>query len=242
MLPKITQPEFEITLPVIQRKVKFRPFLVREEKVLMIGKEGNAKDQLNTMIQILNEVVLSPKNFNARDLTSVDVEYMFMHLRAKSVNNVVKLKYKDTEDEKIYDFELDLNSIEPIFAEDRSNIVDIGPYKVELREPTLAILEKLELNMDDAKDPDNPDVSPEQIDTVFNLLAHCLIKVYDDEQVYDDFTLEEAKEWFQAIDVKSFEEVQSFFESAPKLEHKLEYVNKKGNNRLITLRGIQDFF
>ena len=95
MLPKITQPEFEITLPVIQRKVKFRHFLTGEEKVLMIGKEGNAKDQLNTMIQILNEVVLSPKNFNARDLTSVDVEYMFMHLRAKSVNNVVKLKYKD---------------------------------------------------------------------------------------------------------------------------------------------------
>ena len=55
MLPKITQPEFEITLPVIQRKVKFRPFLVREEKVLLIGKEGNANDQLNTMIQILNE-------------------------------------------------------------------------------------------------------------------------------------------------------------------------------------------
>ena len=120
MLPKITQPEFEITLPVIQRKVKFRPFLVREEKILLIGKEGNARDQLNTMIQILNEVVLSPKNFNARDLTSVDVEYMFMHLRAKSVNNIVKLKYKDTEDESIYDFELDLNTIEPIFSEDRS--------------------------------------------------------------------------------------------------------------------------
>ena len=98
MLPKITQPEFEITLPVIQRKIKFRPFLVREEKVLLIGREGNAKDQLNSMIQILNEVVLSPKNFDARDLTSVDVEYMFMHLRAKSVNNIVKLRAAGLED------------------------------------------------------------------------------------------------------------------------------------------------
>ena len=242
MLPKITQPEFEITLPVIQRKVKFRPFLVREEKVLMIGKEGNAKDQLNTMIQILNEVVLSPKNFNARDLTSVDVEYMFMHLRAKSVNNVVKLKYKDTEDEKIYDFELDLNTIEPIFAEDRSNIVDIGPYKVELREPTLAILEKLELNMDDAKTITTDEVSQEQIDGVFSLLGHCLVKVTDGDQVYDDFTVQEAKEWFQSIDIKAFESLQTWFETAPKLEHTFEYVNDLGNDRKITLRGIQDFF
>ena len=68
-LPKITQPEFEITLPVLQKKVKFRPFLVKEEKVLLVGKEGNAGEQLNAMINLLEDVVLSPKNFNARDLT-----------------------------------------------------------------------------------------------------------------------------------------------------------------------------
>ena len=240
-LPKITQPEFEITLPVIKKKIKFRPFLVKEEKVLLVGKEGSPSEQMNAMISIVEDVVLSPKNFNAKDLTSTDLEYLFMHLRSKSVNNIVKLKYQDKEDESVYDIEIDLDTLEPVIDPDRDYTISIGDYKVELKDPTVGIMEKVGVGLEGV-DPDNPDVSPEQIDTVFNLLAHCLIKVYDDEQVYDDFTLEEAKEWFQAIDVKSFEEVQSFFESAPKLEHKLEYVNKKGNNRLITLRGIQDFF
>ena len=73
-LPKITQPEFEITVPVLQKKVKFRPFRVKEEKVLLVGKEGNAGEQLNAMINLLEDVVLSPKNFNARDLTVCDME------------------------------------------------------------------------------------------------------------------------------------------------------------------------
>ena len=80
-LPKLTQPEFEITLPVIKRKIKFRPFLVKEEKLLLIGKEGDAKDQLNAMKQVLQSVVLSPKNFDPDDLTVTDIEYLFMHLR-----------------------------------------------------------------------------------------------------------------------------------------------------------------
>ena len=99
-LPKITQPEFEITLPVIKRKVKFRPFLVKEEKILLVGKEGSSEDQMNAMMQILRNVVTSPKGFDPSDLTATDVEYLFMHLRGKSVNNVVQLKYKDKEDEK----------------------------------------------------------------------------------------------------------------------------------------------
>ena len=242
-LPKITQPEFEITLPVIKKKIKFRPFLVREEKVLLVGKEGSSGEQLNAMINLVEDVVLSPKNFNARDLTATDLEYLFMHLRAKSVNNIVKLKYQDKEDESVYDFELDLNTLEPTIDPDREYTLDIGDYKVEVKDPTIGIMEKVGMGLEGLDPNQNPeDVSPEQVDTVFGLLAHCLIKVYDNEQVYDDFTIDEAKEWFSAIDVKSFESIQTFFESGPKLEHKLEYVNKKGNNRTITLRGIQDFF
>ena len=98
-LPTITQPEFEITLPVIGKKVKFRPFLVKEEKVLLVGKEGSANDQMNAMMQTLKNVVISPANFDPEDLTTVDVEYLFMHLRGKSINNIVELKYKDKEDD-----------------------------------------------------------------------------------------------------------------------------------------------
>ena len=152
-LPKITQPEFEITLPVIKRKIKFRPFLVREEKVLLVGKEGAAGEQLNAMINLVEDVVLSPKNFNARDLTATDLEYLFMHLRAKSVNNIVKLKYQDKEDESVYDFEVDLNTLEPTIDPDREYTLDIGDYKVELKDPTIGIMEKVGMGLE-GLDPD----------------------------------------------------------------------------------------
>lgn len=238
-LPKITQPEFEITLPVIGKKVKFRPFLVNEEKVLLVGKEGSPTEQMNAMIQILKSVVLT-KNFNPRDLTTVDMEYLFLHLRAKSINNIVKLRYKDTEDESIQDFELDLNEVQPNIDPDRSNTLELDGYKVELKEPTIAILEKVGDNLD--ADAMQGDISPEQVQGVFTLLAHCLVKVYDDKEVYDDFTIDEAIDFFKQISVTSFELIQNHFDSAPKLEHTLEYTNNKGTKRSIKLSGIQDFF
>ena len=137
-LPKITQPEFEITLPVIKKKIKFRPFLVKEEKILLVGKEGSAGDQIRAMRNILETVVLSPKNFSAGDLTVTDLEYLFMHLRGKSVDNIVKLRYKDTEDEEIYDFEVDINDVEPTFTEGRSYEVPVGSLTLELKDPTMA--------------------------------------------------------------------------------------------------------
>jgi len=81
-----------------------------------------------------------------------------------------------------------------------------------------------------------------QAETVFGLLAHCLVKVWDANEVYDDFTIEEAKEFIRGMDIKSFEQVQNFFNTAPKLEHTLEYKNSLGNDRSIVLRGISDFF
>ena len=96
--------------------------------------------------------------------------------------------------------------------------------------------------MDDAKTITTDEVSQEQIDGVFSLLGHCLVKVTDGDQVYDDLIVQEAKEWFQSIDIKAFESLQTWFETAPKLEHTFEYVNDLGNDRKITLRGIQDFF
>ena len=110
-LPKIATPTYELVLPSTEQPIEFRPFLVKEEKVLLVGKEGSAVDQMRAIKQILKNVVLSPKNFNPGDLTSTDVEYLFMHLRGKSVNNIIQLKYRDKEDEQVYDFEVDIEEI-----------------------------------------------------------------------------------------------------------------------------------
>lgn len=235
-LPKITQPEFEITLPVLQKKVKFRPFLVKEEKVLLVGKEGNAGEQLNAMINLLGDVVLSPKNFDARDLTVCDMEYLFMHLRAKSVNNLVKLKYKDNDDGDVYDFEINIDEVEPTIDPDRSKTFAAGDLMVEMRDPTIGIMEKAGVSMDGLKKEDA------STDDMFKLLAHCLVQVTDKDSVYDDFTIQEAIDFLSSLDIKTFENIKVFFETAPTLTHDLEYVNKNGKDRKITLRGIQDFF
>ena len=235
-LPKITQPEFEITLPVLQKKVKFRPFLVKEEKVLLVGKEGNAGEQLNAMINLLEDVVLSPKNFDARDLTVCDMEYLFMHLRAKSVNNLVKLKYKDNEDGDVYDFEINIDDVEPTIDPDRSKTFAAGDLMVEMKDPTVGIMEKAGVSMDGLKEDDASS------DDMFQLLAHCLVQVTDKDSVYDDFTIQEAIDFLSSLDIKTFEHIKEFFESAPTLTHELTYVNKNGKDIKITLRGIQDFF
>lgn len=232
-LPKIQQPHFDLTLPVCQKKIKFRPFLVKEEKILLVGKEGGQSQQMSAMKQILKEVVVSPKNFNPNDLNLCDMEYLFLNLRARSVQNVVELKYRDREDEQVYDFTIDLDELEPTFHEDHVNEIDLdGNIGVKLREPTLGMVEKLDIQEGEEANRDN----------VYKLLAGCIEQVYDKKEVYDDFTTEEAIEFLQNLDMVMFEKIKQFYDTLPKLTHELTYVNKNGNNRSIKLQGLADFF
>jgi len=241
-LPKLTQPEFEITLPVIKRKIKFRPFLVKEEKLLLIGKEGDVKDQLKAMKQILRAVVLSPKNFDPDDLTVTDIEYLFMHLRGKSVDNIVKLRYRDNEDEQAYDFEVDINDVQPKFTEGRSYDIPVGNLVLQLKDPTLKVMRESGVNIDEINMADDAGKDQMAMDSIFDMLGHCLVKVYDNDQVYDDFTHQEAIEFLRGIDINSFVKIQEFFETAPRLEHTIKYKNNLGSDREIVLRGLSDFF
>ena len=114
-LPKVNIPIIELTIPSIKKLVKFRPFLVREEKILLIAQQsGSDTDILNALKQIINNCVQEP-NFDVDDLTTFDLEYMFLKIRAKSVENIVKLKYFDHEDEKTYEVDVDLDKIEVEF-------------------------------------------------------------------------------------------------------------------------------
>ena len=99
-LPKLDTPLYNVTLPVSQKKISFRAFKVKEEKVLLTGKEGSAEDQLAAMRQLLINCVEKPVKFNPGELSMPDVEYLFIQLRARSVQNVVELKYRDKEDNK----------------------------------------------------------------------------------------------------------------------------------------------
>ena len=234
-LPKIQQPLFDYTLPVSKIDITYRPFLVGEEKILLMGKEQDAKAQIKAMKQIITNVIQTPEDIKVDDLTTVDVEMLFIKLRAASVQNVVELKYRDTEDNKTYDFNVDLDELEPVIDEDRSYEVDLdGNIGIRLKDPTIGLLSKLGLNLEQGQEMDN--------ESIYKLIAGCIESVWDSEEVYDNFTQKDALEFLQSMDVNRFKKVQEFFERAPKLTYELNYENELGNKRNIKLEGLSDFF
>jgi|TARA_B110000858_G_scaffold198312_1_gene263914 hypothetical protein len=230
-LPKLSTPLYKITLPVSKIEITFRPFLVKEEKIMLVGKEAGPKQQVLAMKQVLEAVVQEPAELVVGDLSMTDVEYLFLQLRARSVQNIVELKYRDKEDKKVYDFEIDLDDVHPTIDPDHVNTIMLNDtLGMELRDPTLNMMEHLDVeNMEDSKN-------------VFKLISKCTVKVWDENEVYDDFTEAEMEEFLGGMDATTFTKLKVFFDTAPKLRHELNYKNSEGNDRVIKLEGLSDFF
>lgn len=231
-LPKIDQPIYTIKVPSLNKNVKFRPFLVKEEKLLLMAKESaNESDILGAIKQIVNNCSLD-KNFNIDKIALFDLEYIFLKLRAFSVNNLVKVSYKDYEDEKVYDFDIDLNTIEVIFPEKVSNNIKLSDKSgIVMNYPSASLYEDKEfLNLTD--------------NYMFELILRCIDKIYVEDEIYEpsNYSKAELSEFLEDLNLKVFEDIQKFLLSAPKIEHKLKYKNSLGNDREITLSSLNDFF
>lgn len=230
-LPKIDQPLFDMVIPSTGKKVAFRPFLVREEKILLIAQQsGNDSEIIRAIKQILNNCFADDIDLNT--FAIFDLEYAFLKLRAKSVNNVVKLSYRDTEDDEVYNFELDLDTIEIEMPKTINSKIEITKdVGMTMKYPSASITDRM-------KEFDN------EVDLMTFFIVNCVDTIYDDENVYvaDDFSEEEISEFLDGLDVKTFELIREFFESVPRLYHKIEYTNKVGNERSIELSSLKDFF
>ena len=231
-LPKIEFPIYTITIPSLKKGVRFRPFLVKEEKLLLMAKESqNQSDILVAIKQIINNCVLD-KKLEINKLALSDIEYVFLKLRAVSVDNIVKVAYKDTEDNKIYEFEVDLNEVEVISPENsNSNIKITENAGVIMRYPAASLYddeEFLKLNKD----------------YMFELIVRCIDKVYLGEEVYDakQYKKKQLDEFLENLDIKTFENIQKFLLNSPKIEHVIKYKNSLGNDREIVLNSLNDFF
>lgn len=229
-LPKISTPVFFIKIPSTGKEFKFRPFLVKEEKILLMAQQGENSDVLFALKQIINNCCFD--DLNVEDLATFDLEYIFLKLRAKSVNNLIKLRYRDTEDDKIYDFEVNLDEIEVKFEEETDNKVQINEeVGLVLKYPNVKVTEKL-VNIED------------QAELLNKILVHCIDVIYDKENVYpaSESTEQELTEFLENLDTKSFKKIEEFFSNMPKLHHEIRYQNSLGNDRVIKLDSIQDFF
>ena len=231
-LPILQHPTFSLVLPSTQQTVVFRPFLVKEEKILLIAQAGGDQAEIVRAIKQVIKNCIVTENVNVEDFTTFDLEYFFIKLRAKSVQNIIELQYKDNEDDKIYTVEVDLDQVEIIRDREANSKVEITPTSgITLQYPRLSI-------MDDVKDLDNA------IDFNFAIMQACIKTIYDGDTIYKpaDFTAEEIKEYIDSLDVKTYQGIQSFIEAMPRVEHVVQYKNSNGKEVKITLKTLTDFF
>lgn len=231
-LPKLEHPTFVLTLPSTQQQITYRPFLVKEEKILLIAQAANdVAETLRAIKQVINNCIVTDK-VDVESFTTFDLEYFFLKLRSKSVNNIVTLSYRDAEDEEVYSFDIDLEDIEVTSSTNTTNTVTVNDnLGIVLKYPQIGVTEKMS-GVDT------------MTDFTFELMKQCVDKVYTSDEVFkaSDYTAKEMEEFLNDLDVKTFEKIQAFFDNMPKIEHRIEYVNKLGNQREIVLRNLQDFF
>jgi hypothetical protein len=231
-LPKTKHPLFDIKIPSTGKPVSFRPFLVKEEKLLLMAKASeDPTDIFKAIKQVINNCAMD-KGFDIDKLAIFDLEYVFIRLRAISVNNIVKVSYRDNEDDKIYDFEINLNTVEVVFPEKISKNIKISDtIGMTMKYPPASIFDDKEY----FKSGDN---------AFYELVIRCIDMIYDGDEVYDvaNVTKEELENFLDDVGINSYQEIIKFMENTPKIVHVLKYKNANGNDRIITLNTITDFF
>lgn len=232
MLPKIEHPVYKIKIPSLKKDHSFRPFLVKEEKLLLMAKESkNNADIFAAIKQVVVNCSLD-KNLNIDKLAVFDLEYIFLKIRAFSVDNIVKVSYRDNEDNKVYDFEVDLNDIKVIYP---NKTVD----KIEINETTGFVMKYPPASLYS----DQEFLNTER-DHYFKLILKCVDKIYFGDDIYEvkEVPVDELEGFIENLGVGIFKQVNDFLLNTPKIQHTIEYTNEKGNKREIYLNSLNDFF
>ena len=234
-LPKLITPTYELEIPSTDEKIKYRPFLVKEEKILMMAMESKASADIT---QAVKDIV-SECTFNKIDISNMpmfDVEYIFLQIRSKSVGEISKLKLLCPDDEKTYvDIELNLDEVKVQVGEDHTNKIELDKgMGMIMRYPTI----------DSFSETGIKDINP---GNMLDVISTCILQIYEKngEKTYDpkDQTKKEVIEFIEQLNTKQFREVQKFFETMPKLKHEITIKNPNTKKESkVTLTGLNDFF
>jgi len=234
-LPKINTPEYRLTIPSTDEEIRYRPFLVKEEKLLLIAQEtGTDKATYEAIRNIITSCCLDPVDIYKLPL--FDMEYIFLNVRAKSVGESVKLKVKCPDDEETeVEVEVDLTNINVEMSDDHDARIQLTDnIGVLMQYPNFATITKVQ-KMEEGKETEQ----------LFEMIASCMFQVWQGEETYDamDYTAKDKKEFLESLDHKQFEKLQIFFETMPTLKHEVEVTNPKTNvTSMVTLSGINAFF
>ena len=234
-LPKIDVPIYELTVPSTDEKIKYRPFLVKEEKLLLIAMEsGENSDILRAVKDIVDACTFNKMKIG--NMPMFDVEYIFLQIRAKAVGEVSTLRVLCLDDMKTYaKVEVDLNEIEV-------QVTDAHTNKIELSDEMGVIMKYPTVNSFVENKID--DISPANM---LDVIITCIDKIYDKkgEEVYDakDSTKQELVDFVEQMNTTQFADVQKFFDTMPSLTHEITVKNPKTKKESkVTLSGLNDFF
>ena len=234
-LPKLNTPTYELEIPSTDEKIKYRPFLVKEEKILMIAMESQDQKQI---VQAVKDIVsaCTYDKLNIDEMPMFDVEYVFLQIRAKSVGEESKLKILCPDDGKTYaPVTVDLTKVEVQVDEGHTN-------KIELTKDTGLIM-----TYPTFKTMDSLGDTKLKSENMLDVISSCILQIYEGkgEKVYDakDQTKAELVEFLEQLNSTQFSEVRKFFDTMPKLKHDVKVKNPKTKKEnKVTLTGLNDFF
>lgn len=234
-LPMMQTPTYELTVPSTKKKVKFRPFLVKEEKALMIAQQS---EDSQTMIDTLKSVISNcVRDIDVDKLALFDIEYIFIQLRAKSIGEISEMMYSclECKDPKAkISINLDLTEINVEFHDEHTNVIDLfNEVGVKMKYPSIELLNNVS------------EIDFESPDQALNLIANSIEYIFDGDRIYDieDQTPEELIQFLENLTHGQLQKIKKFFDTMPKLNKKIEFncpVCKFHHKQ--TLQGIQNFF
>lgn len=230
-LPKIELPIYELTLPSTGKKIQYRPFTVKEEKILLTAQQSKDPDQIIIAIkQIVNNCILE---YDIDKLSLFDLEYILINVRSRSVDNTVEFEIEDPDTKEKVKLVLNLENVKVYVDEAHTNKIPVDDkYTLFLKYPTIDDFSEI---------VKKKDLSPEKS---YEILISCIDKLASENEVFNfkDFTKKQVDEFIESLHSDVTKKIKLFFDTMPKVRHDIQYKNSKGDERVFTIQGTQSFF
>lgn len=234
MLPKLTQPTFTIMLPSSGKKIKLKPFTVKEEKILLMSQQENTLESFfNAILQIVRNSVIDD-SIDVVNLPLFDIEYIFVKLRSNSVGNILDIQVFDEEDQKNYETEIDLEKIKVDAPKPDDKKIPLSDTDgIIMRYPSIDVMMNIKTQLAEAS-----------VESIFSFVAECIDVIYTEENMYvykTDFTHEECIDYIDGLSAKDFQKIMDFLDALPQIYYDVTYKNSKGT---VTkrLKGMAELF
>lgn len=235
-LPTLVVPSYELILPSTEKPIKYRPFVVKEEKLLLLALESGKNEEITTAIKTIISNCIQTKGIKVETLPIFDIEYIFLNIRSKSVGEEVELKVICPDDETTkVDVKINLDDVKVTKNPEHTRQIKLNNKMVlELKYPSLNQFINSNFNVEGLS-----------ADLAFSMIVECIDKLYDDDEVYafNDYTKEEWTQFIDSMNSSVFKKIENFFETMPKLSHKIKVTNPVTKvEGEVTLEGLSDFF